>query len=112
MSKTPKTQSKFCVVYEFEVSRQNEQDFQDVWNQLTHIIKETRGGLGSRLHKDLSRDNIWIAYAQWPSKEAWGSNPTSYDSRHSALRARMKDLCESIRTVYELDVIDDLLVKA
>ena len=28
-----------------------------------------RGGLGSRLHQ--TEDAMWLAYAQWPSKELW-----------------------------------------
>jgi hypothetical protein len=99
----------FCVVYEFEVPQQNEHLFTKVWHQLTEIIKETRGGLGSRLHKDTKRDNVWIAYAQWPNKETWNNNPSSINPDHNILGARIKDLCVSIQTIYELNMIDDLL---
>lgn len=63
----------FSVVYEFAVLERNEGEFKKVWHELTLLIKETRGSLGSRLHKDTMRNNVWIAYAQWPNKETWGN---------------------------------------
>jgi quinol monooxygenase YgiN len=100
----------FCVVYEFEVNHDNENEFKQVWHNLTLIIREARGGLGSRLHKDITRDNIWIAYAQWPDKNAWSQPGSSISDKHAELRDRMKAVCVNVRTIYQLDVIDDLLV--
>lgn len=100
----------FCVVYEFEVDQNHENEFIKIWHDLTLIIKETRGGLGSRLHKDKTKENIWIAYAQWPSETAWNLPASHIDDRHILLGNRMKEICINIRTIYQLDVIDDLLV--
>lgn len=36
---------------------------------MTLAIRENRAGLGSRLH--LADDGWWVAYAQWPDREAW-----------------------------------------
>lgn len=59
---------------------QNENEFKEIWHKLTLIIKEARGGLGSRLHKDKTKENLWVAYAQWPSENAW-NNPSSHMER-------------------------------
>ena len=100
----------FCVVYEFEVTPNSENEFKKIWHDLTLIIKETRGGLGSRLHKDKSKRNIWIAYAQWPNETAWKKPAPHIEDRHVILGNRMKEICINIRIIYQLDVIDDLLV--
>ena len=36
---------------------------------MTEALKRERRALGSRLHRD--DDGTWLAYAQWPSREAW-----------------------------------------
>jgi len=99
----------FCVVYEFEVTQNNENEFKEIWHYLTLVIREKCGGLGSRLHKETTRDNIWIAYAQWPSKNDWNQPTSDANNQLVRLRDRMKAICQNIRTIYQLDVIDDLL---
>lgn len=99
----------FSVVYEFKVSQQNEEEFKKIWHQLTLIIKETRGGLGSRLHKDINREGVWIAYAQWADKETWGNNSPFTHPHHIALQTSLISICDGIGIVYELEVADDLL---
>jgi quinol monooxygenase YgiN len=99
----------FCVVYEFEVIQANENEFKKVWHDLTLAIRETCGGLGSRLHKDVTRDNIWIAYAQWPNKNTWDQPFAFTDNKHMELQTQIKLICKCIRTVYQLEVTDDLL---
>jgi quinol monooxygenase YgiN len=101
----------FCVVYEFEVIQDNENEFKKTWHNLTVAIRETCGGLGSRLHKDIPRDNIWIAYAQWPNKSTWDKPFTFADNQHTELQNRIKSICKYIRTVYQMDVTDDLLTR-
>lgn len=99
----------FSVVYEFDVIADKENDFKLLWRQLTIEIKTHRGGLGSRLHKVVASQNKWIAYAEWPSRTLWldrtKSNPVI-----DQLSNQLKATCHSIQTIYELEVIDDLLV--
>lgn len=59
----------FCVVYRFKVRPGSETIFRDGWTRMTMAIREHRAGLGSRLH--LADDGWWVAYAQWPDREAW-----------------------------------------
>lgn len=62
-------QTSFCVLYRFRVHPDQEDAFVRAWTQLTHAIREHRSGLGSRLHR--AEDGVWVAYAQWPSRETW-----------------------------------------
>jgi heme-degrading monooxygenase HmoA len=99
----------FCVIYEFEVNPMKENEFKKIWHQLTLLIKEFRGGLGSRLHKDTMKPNIWVGYAQWPSEDVWNNPDPANEENLAQLRDRLRETCIDIRPVYQLDVVDDLL---
>lgn len=64
---TPKV--GFVVIYRWSVAADKDESFVAAWRRLTALIAERRGGLGSRLHR--SADGTFVAYAQWPSEEAW-----------------------------------------
>ncbi|MEN8230862.1 MAG: antibiotic biosynthesis monooxygenase [Bacteroidota bacterium] len=68
----------FCVIYTFKVRPGMEDSFMEGWSCLTEAIRETRGGLGSRLHK--SDNGWWVAYAQWPDRQTWESSQTADES--------------------------------
>ena len=59
----------FCVVYRFRIRAGTEDAFVEAWSRLTRLIRDERGGLGSRLHR--SDDGDWVAYAQWPDRATW-----------------------------------------
>lgn len=99
----------FCVIYEFEVTKDHEKAFKETWHQLTLIIKKTRGGLGSRLHRDIEKENIWVAYAEWPDENTWNQPASTLSSHHSELIDKMRELCTNIGIIYQLSVVDDLL---
>ncbi|HEY9732849.1 MAG TPA: antibiotic biosynthesis monooxygenase [Drouetiella sp.] len=98
----------FAVIYHFRVHEGCEQQFQESWCRLTEQIRDSHGGLGSRLHQ--ASDGRWIAYAQWPSREAWKALSASTGDITEA-QVSMRAACESVETLFELDVKMDLLVK-
>src|SRR5262245_20246343 len=59
----------FAVVYRWKVKAGLEAQCREGWERVTRAIMAGRGGLGSRLH--VMDDGTWVAYAQWPSREAW-----------------------------------------
>ena len=61
--------ARFCVIYRFRLRDGMESRFKECWSRVTEAIRDTRGGLGSRLHK--ASDGTWAAYAQWPDRETW-----------------------------------------
>lgn len=45
----------FCVVYEFDVIPEQEDEFKRLWHEITLEVKAHDGGLGSRLHKMIGK---------------------------------------------------------
>jgi heme-degrading monooxygenase HmoA len=97
----------FAVVYSFKTRKNLEKEFIDSWKEMTTLIYENEGSLGSRLHK--KKDGHYIAYAQWPNKEQWKQSGKKLPERAKGIRIRMQSSCESIETLYELEMIDDLI---
>lgn len=59
----------FAEIYKFDVKENRESEFIGVRKQLTQLIYDYEGSLGSRLHK--LKDTSYIAYAQWPDRQTW-----------------------------------------
>ena len=59
----------FTVVYRWQLHDGKRGQFQRAWETVTTQLIRDQGALGSRLH--VSEDGTVVAYAQWPSKEAW-----------------------------------------
>ena len=97
----------FAVIYSFHVKSGQEKKFVKAWKELTKLIYKFENGLGSRLHKHTKQE--YIAYAQWPDRITWANAGSNLPDKANNIRQNMKTSCETIKTVYELDVIDDLL---
>lgn len=100
----------FYVIYEFTVDAAAQGEFEKLWHDLTIEIRNNSGGLGSRLHKALNKPNCWVAYAQWPNKEIWENAAPLKVTSQASLRKRMREVCNDIKVVYQLEMTDDLLV--
>lgn len=98
----------FCVIYEFEVDSKNEAEFKKIWHELTLLIRKS-GGLGARLHKDPTKQNIWLAYSQWANKSDWEAFSPVDVTQHEELTKRMKQILENVLIPYQLELVDDLL---
>ncbi len=97
----------FSVVYKFEVKPGRKRSFEKSWKDLTHLIYEYAGSLGSRLHQ---KDEFnYIAYAQWPNKETWERSSNKLPKKSKEINKLMKESCNSIQTLYELELVEDLL---
>ena len=107
---TPKV--GFVVIYRWRVAEDKEESFVAAWRQLTELIAERRGGLGSRLHR--ASAGTFVAYAQWASEEAWRAagerNKTEVldEAAVAAMRGAIVERFDEIR----LTPLADLLVPA
>ena len=99
----------FSVIYKFKIKEELTQQFEENWAELTKLIAKHQGGLGSRLHK--SDDLNYIAYAQWPDRETWESEFTNMPAHAKEISRKMKEACETNETIFELQVVEDLLKK-
>ncbi len=99
----------FSVIYKFQLKPDKIQQFEENWTELTKLIYEHQGSWGSRLHK--SDETNYIAYAQWPDKETWESEWKNMPEQAKEISRKMKEACETNETIFELDVVVDLLKK-
>lgn len=99
----------FCVIYEFEVLPEHTTEFKQLWRSLTQHVKESGNGLGSRLHKESNRPDVYVAYAQWPDKSTWEAFTPLNEVAHAEQTKRLRDICANIAISYQLEVMDDLL---
>lgn len=98
-----------AIYFRWKVASSHEQDFENAWRELTELIRDERGGLGSRLHR--CADGHYFAYAQWPSETAWSAQaePTAHMVE---LRNRMREYAELVDGPHRGDVVADLLVSS
>src|SRR5262245_13708359 len=102
----------FAVIYRWRVAPDQEAAFIAAWGKLTELIAARRGGLGSRLHR--AADGTFVAYAQWPSEEAWRAagerNKTEVldEAAVAAMRGAILERFDEVR----LTPLADMLVRA
>jgi len=94
------------ILYEFKVKPGQEKEFISTWAKVTQLFIKHCNGLGSRLH--LVKENTYIAYAQWPDKATRNKASLPIDAQN--LRTEMRTTCDSITILYEMDVVNDLLL--
>ena len=97
----------FTVIYSFQLKPKQDKIFIKAWSDLTKLILEYEGSLGSRLH--LESDGKYIAYAQWPSKKKWENFGTNLPEKAKEISKAMHDACIQMDTIHQLKVIEDLL---
>lgn len=96
-----------AVVLKFKVKPNHTEIFIENWKQLTEFIYEYENSLGSRLHQE--SDSVFIAYAQWPDRDTLNNSDPRLPIEALEVRQRMRDACESIERLFELELIKDSL---
>ncbi len=69
----------FAVIYQFNVKENRESEFIGAWKQLTQLIYDYEGSLGSRLHKlnDIKLYRL-CSVARQRHMEKLGKQPTGF----------------------------------
>ena len=100
----------YCVVYEFKIRPGKTTSFEKSWGEYTDAIYRACGSLGSRLHKTTD-PLVYVAYAQWPSKEIFERDVplSAYSAEELQARSTMKDAVENTKKVYFLEMVGDHL---
>ena len=99
----------YIIIYSFKVKPGKELDFEKAWLELTKLIYQYEGSLGSRLHKE--SDLHYIAYAQWPSKDVFDNSGNCMPEEADKWRALMINSCESKQVLYQMQMKEDYLQK-
>jgi heme-degrading monooxygenase HmoA len=97
----------FAVIYRFKVAAESEGRFIEAWERMTELIRDHRGGRGSRLHR--GDDGIIYAYAQWPDRATFEAD-TELPAEAAALIEVMSEATvERPPTIYLTPIADLLL---
>lgn len=96
----------FNVIYRWKIHPGKEEQFQKAWTEATQLIREYRGGQGSKLHR--CADGSFLAYAQWPDQETWNRSSEVTLPDNSPF-VRMKDAIASSEPPIQMAVLEDLL---
>lgn len=97
----------FTVIYTFQVKDNLQDQFIKSWSDLTDLIYEFEGSLGSRLHQ-IDGHNF-VAYAQWPDKAKWDNSGDNLPKEANEIKRLMKESCDFIKTNFEASLIADKL---
>jgi quinol monooxygenase YgiN len=97
----------FCVIYKFTLKPGCEDEFRHHWSAVTLWFYQHSGSLGSRLHRASTGE--YIAYAQWQTRAQWEQQRNRSDAELQTYRQAMRDACENIEVLYELEMMDDYL---
>ncbi|MCH4552074.1 antibiotic biosynthesis monooxygenase family protein [Aestuariibaculum lutulentum] len=95
------------MLYSFEVKQDQEAEFITAWTNLTNLIYEYEGSLGSKLHK--GEGQSFIAYAQWPSQEKFEQAGDNLPEEANKYRDTMRASCEKIEVLQKMEVVKDVL---
>lgn len=96
----------FNVIYRWRIHPGKEAQFQKAWAEVTELIRTDRGGLGSRLHR--CDDGTFLAYAQWPSREAWEKSSRTPLPESRAVTS-LKEAVASSEPPIPMMMIEDLI---
>ena len=96
-----------AIYFRWKVAQGREPEFERAWMELTEIIRDEHGGLGSRLHR--CADGHYFAYAQWPSERFWATRPEP-TPRMVELRHQMREFAELVDGPVRGEVVADLLI--
>lgn len=97
----------YCIIYKFEIIPDREERFLNAWSDMTALIASDFGGMGSRLHR--LDESTFMAYAQWPDKETWQKARSRSTPQSKQISAEMSDCCLSSETLYQMDMVKDML---
>lgn len=95
----------FTVSYRFTIHPKQNQALEEAWKEVTKLIYQHCGSLGSRLYK--ASETSYIGIAQWPDKATW-ENYDITESDPDNWRAKIRACCISIEKLDELELIHDL----
>jgi hypothetical protein len=96
-----------AIFFQWKVASGREGAFEHAWLELTKLIRDERGGLGSRLHR--CANGHYFAYAQWPSELFWATQP-ELTARMVELRTQMREFAQLVDDPIRGDVLADLLI--
>jgi len=97
----------YTVIYQWEIQTGKYDDFVCAWEAVTEHYSQHYNALGARLHK--VNENHFVAYAQWPTKEARDLAFSLDDAPQQAAEI-MQDSIIHIHPAIEMEMLSDKLL--
>lgn len=101
----------FCAIYELMLKDEaDDEELARIWRQMTLLMKQRAGAIGSRLHRDDADRLRFIVYTQWPDREQWmkGKRMLQTQDQGVQLMRSLAEICES-KVICESNEVEDLL---
>jgi len=97
----------FCALLKFTVKPHCDEPFRHHWLAVTQWYSRHAGSLGARLHRASTGE--YLAYIPCVSRAQWKQQGDMSDAELHRHRQAMRECCEAIELLYELDVVEDWL---
>ena len=82
----------FAVIYKFKLKAHQEDLYRHHWERIASFFIESRGAIGSCLHK--GDNGLWIAYSRWPDK---ATRDASWPGENTPNGELSEDIINSIK---------------
>lgn len=90
----------FAVIYRGVVKREKEAAFRKAWYVVATFFVESRGALGSSLHK--SDEGVWVAYSRWPDRKTRDASwPREEEEINETFPIHVKEAIQELKTCFE-----------
>jgi len=96
------------ILYEFECSPANADDFIRLWANATKLIHSHYGSRGSRLHR--TEDGTFIGYAAWPDEETLEQSIKNPNDEVEAALTKMRNVITASKRLHIMHAVEDLLL--
>ncbi|MBI1837226.1 MAG: hypothetical protein HYR91_08185 [Flavobacteriia bacterium] len=97
----------FSVIYSFKIKQEFRKEFIQSWNEITALIYQNEGSLGSRLQ--MIDETTFLGYALWPSKAIFIKASKIENKEIAKLKAKQSEYVEEINKRFESSIISDLI---
>jgi hypothetical protein len=106
----------FAVIYRAFIKPGLEFEYQAAWRQVASYFVNSRGALGSCLHK--TSEGMWLAYSRWPDKATRDASWPGENAPSEVLPDEIKKAIVKIQNCIDqtqklpeicMEVVDDLL---
>ncbi len=98
----------FVAIYQFTAKNGQVEAFVEAWTQLTQLIYQFEGSLGSHLHRSTENPLHFIAYAQWPDQSTWAASGKNMPESANIWREQMRSSSVEIKTLHTIHSVADL----
>ena len=100
----------FAVLYKCKVKKGQEDLYVKHWKKVAGFFKQSRGSLGSTLHK--AEDGTWIAYSKWPDRATRDASwPKDKEAVNAAFPPDVQEAIIGLKATLEEDTLTEICME-